>query len=438
MALYTNRTPMSRLLPLLALVLSLPLPIFAHVGAGAGDTDLLPKAGDPSAVVLEAPWGLVVGASDGRFDWICHEVLSSGVAELPEFEISSDGTMLGVSGLLTGVAVSDESLYRSTDGGCSWDPVGGTTGRLIIDAGFDPEDASVVLGVTANPAGSDEPIRNAILRSTDGGATFTEIAAYDGRVFRAVRFGAGGVAYALGTDQEPFGAILLRSDDGGETWVERPVPDDALETPAFGSIAAVDPVDSDEVWLVFDGNEDDGTLRTTDGGQTFVAVQMPVSLVLDLTLVADGSAWLVGDARRLWNSADRSEWTEQPDAPQVWGGAWADGELRLAVNTLAHDEALVRTTDGASFSTILETLDLRGPLSCAPGTTVATVCEPLWDDLYRSLTLMRPRPSGDDDDDDSAPMEPSSTCDGCGGGASAALLPLVFAGGCGLRRRRVV
>ncbi len=434
MALYTNRTPMSRLLPILVLVF--PQAIFAHVGAGAGDTDLLPKAGDPSAVVLEAPWGLIVGASDGGFDWICHEVLSSGVAELPEFEISRDGTMLGVSGLLTGVSVPDESLYRSTDGGCSWDPVSGTTGRLIIDAAFDPEDASVVLGVTANPAGVDDPIRNAILQSTDGGATFAQVAAYDGRVFRAVRFGAGGVAYALATDQEPFGAVLLRSGDGGETWVERPVPDDVLETPAFGSIAAIDPVDSDEVWLIFDGNEDDAALRTIDGGETFAPLQLPASLVLDVTLVTDGSAWLVGDARRLWSSADRGEWTEQPDAPQVWGGAWADGELRLAVNTLAHDEALVRTADGASFTTILETLELRGPLACDPGTTVANVCEPLWDDLYRSLTLMRPRPSGDDDDD-SAPIEPPSTCDGCGGGGGAALLPLAFASGIGFRRRRV-
>ena len=31
-------------------------------------------------------------------------------------------------------------------------------------------------------------------------------------------------------------------------------PDDSLESPAFGVIAGIDPSDSDEVWLVFDGN----------------------------------------------------------------------------------------------------------------------------------------------------------------------------------------
>ncbi|MCO4772444.1 MAG: hypothetical protein KDA24_20595 [Deltaproteobacteria bacterium] len=414
----------------------------AHIGAGAGDTDLLPHPGDASAVLLEAPWGLVVSSAEGGYDWVCHEVLSNGVAELPEFEISRDGVMFGVAGLLTGTAVPNESLYRSTDDGCSWEAVSGTTGELVQDAGFDPEDGSIALAVTANPVDPDDAIRNSILRSVDGGASFAEVQGYDGRVFREVRFGPGGVAYALAVDQEPLAAVLLRSEDGGLTWAEKAIPDETLETPAFGVIAAIDPGDANEVWLTFDGNAEDGALRTADGGDSFEALDLPASLVLDVTLLPDGGGWLVGDARQLWSSADRVVWTLHETAPQVWGGAWVDGGLRLAVNTLAHDEALVRTEEGAQFETLLTTLDLQGPLECPAGTTVADVCEPLWDNLYRVLTLMRPQPSGGDDDDSASPVEPGA-CDGCGantlGGAGAgwtwALLLLGLS--CARSRRRV-
>ena len=120
---------------------------------------------------------------------------------------------------------------------------------------------------------------------------------------------------------------------------------------------------------------------------------------------------MIGDARTLWSSEDRIGWESHPEAPQVWGAAFINGELRLAVNTLAHSQAVVRTVEGSSFDTMLETLDLRGAKQCPAGTSVATTCEPLFDTLYRTLELMRPRPSGDDDDSSSS--EDPLACEGC-------------------------
>lgn len=384
----------------------------AHIGAGAGDTDLLPRPGFPEVVLLEAPWGLVVSDDGEAFDWICHEVLSNGVAELPEFEVSGDGTLLGVTGLLTGVAEPGESLYRSTDEGCSWAPVIGTSDRVIQDAGFDPESPMIALAVTADGYVEDEPFSNTIFGSTDGGATFSALSTWDGLVLRQVRFGSGGVAYALGVRQSPTRAVLLRTENAGDDWVEYPVPGESLEAAGFGVIAAIDPNDSREVWITFDGNQADSVLRTRDGGSTFEVMDLPVSAVLDVTLLAGGGAWVIGDARALWSSADRVVWTEHPDSPQVWGAAFADDELRLAVNYLAHDQTLVTTVDGESYDTMLETLDLRGAKQCPAGSSVATTCEPLFDTLYRTLELMRPRPSGDDDTAD--PVDPVDPVD-CGG-----------------------
>jgi len=414
----------------------LPGAVSAHVGAGAGDTDVLPRPSTPEAVLLEAPWGLVVSADGAQFEWICHEVLSNGVAELPEFEVSSSGVLLGVSGLLTGTAVEGESLYRSVDG-CSWDPVAGTTGRVIQDAAFDPEDAAVAVGVTADAVVQGEPIAGSIFRSTDGGLSFTEVETYAGRLFREVRFGGGGRVYALAVQQDPLAALLMTSPDAGLTWTEIVVPDDDLESPAFGVIAAVDPADPDEVWLTFDGNSIDGALRSVDGGSTLAPVTLPATSVLDLTLLPNGEAWMVGGDRQLFSSSDRVTWQEHSDAPQVWGGASGNGGMLFAVNTLAHDEALSSTVDGESFTTVLSTLDLQGPLACPADSTVAQVCEPLWEDMLRTLTLMRPQPSGDDDDD-SAPVVEPNACDGCdaGGGSVPGSGWLVLAGLLGLARRR--
>lgn len=386
----------------------------AHVGAGAGDTDILVHPGDPDARLLESPWGLVVSSDGEAFDWVCHEVLSAGAGEFPSFQVAVDGVMLGVTRQLVGNVAPGESLYRSADAGCSWVAAAGTSDRLVIGAAFHPTDPDVALAVTATPSTEELPT-NGILRSVDGGQSFGEVLSTEGRTYRDVVFAGGSVAYALATEGTPLSAVLLRSDDGGESWVERTVPDDAPESPAFGVIADVDPSDPDEVWLSFDGNADDGVLRTLDGGESFALVPVPASLVLDLVLTPDGGAWLVGDQRQLWRSDDRETWTSVDAAPQVWGGAHVDGRTDFAVNTLAHDQALVSTTDGQSFDTVLTTLDLRGPLSCPADSDVALVCEPLWDDLYRALELMRPRPSGDDDDS----AEPPSGCSGCAVPATA-------------------
>lgn len=426
-----SRGPFARLLEdpiaraLLALLL-LPGLAGAHIGAGAGDIDVTVPAGGAPSLVLEAPWGLVVTDDRDDFRWICHEQLSSsGVDELPAFAIAPDGALLGVAGLLTGTLVTDESLYRSTNGGCDWEAVQGTTGRTVEDAAWHPTDATVALGVTSDRPTDGGAYANGVLRTTDGGATWVEVAGWSGVVLRSVEFGPGGIAYALGVREDPVEAVLFRSGDGGDTWVERPLPELGLESVLFGVIEAVDPVDADEVWMSFDGSFVDGLVRTTDGGDTFEALDV-VDLVLDVTLHTDGSVWLVGGPREVWYSPDRASFEKLEEAPQVWGGAEDGDRMTFAVNTLAHPEAMVSTVDGVDYDLVLDVLELDGPIACPAESLSAQVCEPLWEDLQRTLELMRPRPSNPGDDDDSA--APTDDCEGCSasgadpGGAAALLL----------------
>ncbi len=409
-----------RIALLVVLSLVLASPASAHIGAGAGQTDILLRDGSED-VWMKAPWGYVFRAGQDEWRWVCHEVFSGGNDSLlPDLSLSEDGVLLGVVGLLGGVVVEGVSLYRSVDGGCSWQPTVGLEGRVVVRAAFDPEDPQVALAITADLDTGEGVPPNGIARSVDGGATWTMIQEWDARLMRAVRFGVSGRAWVLSVQVEPPQAWLLRSDDGGLNWQELPTPTDGVETVLVGGIPAVSPTDADSVWLNFDGSDADALFRSSDGGSSFAPVTGIPAAFLDLTVEPDGTQWLVGGEREVFRSSDGSNW-EQIEAPQSWGGAVDDRGLWLAANTLADDRAVVRLGPDGVLVDELPTLDLAGPLECAVDSDVAVVCEPLWDDLYEVLERMRPRPSGDDDDS-GEPIEPPG-CSGCEGGG-AALLPL--------------
>lgn len=413
-------------LALVLLSVLLATPAVAHIGAGAGETDILIRA-DSDDVWMKAPWGFVFRAGDDDWRWICHEVFSGGNdALLPNLVLASDGTLLAVVGMLNGVVVPGVSLYRSVDGGCSWQPVTGLDDRVVVGAAFDPAEPSVALAITADLDTGEGVPANGIARSTDGGASWIVVQEWDARLMRAVEFGPGGRAWALNVQVEPPQAWLLRSDDQGATWLELPSPTEGVETVLIGGIAAVSPTDPDGIWLNFDGTTADTLFRSVDGGQGFDPVPGIPDAFLDLTIAPDGTRWLVGGEREVFTSPDGVNW-QAVAAPQSWGGALDERGLWLAVNTLADDRAVARRGVDGVVADELYTLDLAGPLVCPADSDVATVCEPLWDELYEVLERMRPRPSGDDDDDDSA-VVPEPGCSGCSGGG-AALLPLVFFAG---------
>lgn len=100
------------------------------------------------------------------------------------------------------LVAGDRELWRSSDGGKSWSQQPGSY-RAIWAEGRD-----VLLGTD----------RGAILRSTDGGATFAQKSSGLGAGVRAFA-AAGAERWAAG----PFGT-LLRSSDSGETWSKETPP----------------------------------------------------------------------------------------------------------------------------------------------------------------------------------------------------------------------
>jgi photosystem II stability/assembly factor-like uncharacterized protein len=133
-------------------------------------------------------------------------------------------------------------ILRTTDGGATWTPhpQGSTQTLYAIDA----VDASTAWAV--GEAGT-------ILKTTDGGATWTPQASGTGAALNGISAVSTTTAWAVGA-----GGVILKSEDGS-TWT----PQNSRVTAALYGISAIDAYNC---WAVGEG----GTiLKTSDGGLTW-------------------------------------------------------------------------------------------------------------------------------------------------------------------------
>lgn len=163
-------------------------------------------------------------------------------------------------------AALKEGLYRSTDGGESWERL--PTSWYALEVVLDPFYPNIIYARTSTR----------LYRSTDAGETWEEIAA-----FRILSF-AIDPRYPerlfVGTDNG-FGTgngFVYRSTDRGDTWIRR-------NTGSWCSISslAVSSGDSNTVYAGTQPYEPeeggDGIYRTTDGGLTWQSVGLPHCIV---------------------------------------------------------------------------------------------------------------------------------------------------------------
>lgn len=207
------------------------------------------------------------------------------------------GVLVGATGSGAGAGV----VATTSDGGRSWTqrllqspPLSGVAARggLML--------ASVACRIDAPPG-----CRAALLRSTDGGLTWT---ATGGTGLDGPRLVSGGSAWAIDTTA----SAIASSGDGGRTWQRRrsPCP---TSPPAFATTAISFPTAS-EGWLACDGGGAAGSsgkalFRSSNGGATW-------QTVFNLALSAPGGAndaLLGGDAAGIDFRADGTGW--------LWTGA---------------------------------------------------------------------------------------------------------------------
>ncbi|MFZ0963656.1 MAG: choice-of-anchor D domain-containing protein [Terriglobia bacterium] len=186
-------------------------------------------------------------------------------------------------------------LYRSTDGGNTWNGV--IAPRAVGDGGsqvlFDPTNGSIAYACL-----------DTVYESVDGGNTWAAASGTGSNVLPTLTGISLGIApsnpstlYVAG--QPPSGANMYKSVDGGQNWT--PLPGSPL-----GEVA-VDPTDPNVVFVGFAGLE-----RSTDGGSTWALLDAGGGGYHGgIAFSADGSLLYLGSEWGVWaaNNVTKSGWT---------------------------------------------------------------------------------------------------------------------------------
>ncbi|MDE3166847.1 MAG: hypothetical protein KGN36_13660 [Acidobacteriota bacterium] len=246
------------------------------------------------------------------------------------------------------VGGADGGVWKTTDGGATWTPLTDSQPSLAMGAlALDPGNPDIVYAGTGeeNFAG-DSYYGAGILKSTDGGATWTNIAG----PFTRDYFGA--LAVQPSNGQVVLAAArsgIWRSADGGATWTQT-----SAGVPAISIF--FDPADTNSAWATLghpNGNSRNGVYRSSDAGLTWRLmsgapgfalpttnvgrIELAVAPSAPSTLYAqiqDASDATFGALLGIWKTTDAgATWTKLPAEPAYWGTQlWYDNAIRVSPN----------------------------------------------------------------------------------------------------------
>ncbi|MGH2692162.1 MAG: WD40/YVTN/BNR-like repeat-containing protein [Actinomycetota bacterium] len=254
--------------------------------AAGGDGTLYAGTGDPvptRGFVVSGGSGLY-RSRDGGDTWTYAGLGGSGSIGRIAVDPDEPGRVFVAATGSLFVPGGERGLYRSTDGGDSWDLVlageSPTTGA--VDVAIDPRDPRNLLAAMWDRDGRRlAGPGSGLYASTDGGDSWREarLPGYEQEVGRI------GVTYAPSDPSRAYAIVsndsggeavgLWRSDDGGRTWRRTAAAPDSLSQSLFGwwfGRIWTDPADADRLFV--------GGLSlvlSEDGGETVTSVGLPAS-----------------------------------------------------------------------------------------------------------------------------------------------------------------
>jgi hypothetical protein len=362
-------------------------------GGIPGSLAILLPVDQPRKVGLATTFGLILSDDGGAtWLWTCERPATTSMANM--YAVGPAAIASGGVGDRFYALSPFQGLASSDDESCTWHSASGlAAGATLSDFFVDPGDPAHVLAVAAAPSDGGVAGAAGIFVSTDGGTTFgatplytpgagativgVEIARSDPRVIYVAAY------TTTATGRVP---VLARSADGGGSWTT------AALTASVGAsivrILAVDPQDSQVVYLRVISAEGDAVAVTRNGGGmvsvpvTFARGQLSAfvrlssgTLLVGALIAADAGGTEGAAVRSTDGGASFHPWTTLPAPTHLVGLAErvenGRPRLYLAGKNYSDGWALAVSDDeGATVTKLLTYDQVKGIKPC-----VAQVCQ---------------------------------------------------------------
>ena len=213
-------------------------------------------------------------------------------------------------------ATGPRGVFRSTDGGVTWNLLPGLPDLSCTDLAMDPQNSRVLYAAVGRIFGATG---NGIYKTTDGGTTWTKLGgglptSDVGRISIAVAPTDGSRIYALVTEESSStgGSASTRgawrSSNGGQTWSSLGIGSIQATYGWYLCTVGVDPTDKDTV--LFGGLT---MVRSTNAGVSFSTVTPPHVDLHAITWDAAGALFAGSDGGVYRSTSNGSSWSARND-----------------------------------------------------------------------------------------------------------------------------
>ena len=243
--------------------------------------------GRPMEGYFGATGGGLWKTTDGGENWFPvtdYKITSASVGAVAVSETHPDLVFIGMGETcIRGNIMPGDGVYRSRDGGETWEHVGFRDSHGISKIRIHPTDPNVVFVASFGKYGAPSEERG-LFKSTDGGDTWRRV------LFRDERTGAIDIVIDRNDPNVMYAALweafrkeytmssggpgsgMFKSVDGGETWTEITHNPGMPQDGVVGKIGlAVSSANSSRVYSLFEHAEG-GLFRSDDGGDTWELV----------------------------------------------------------------------------------------------------------------------------------------------------------------------